>query len=275
MAGLFYPAGERELRKLVRDCFVGPLGPGKLPPQSRAAERRVAGLISPHAGLVYSGPVAAHGFLVLSSEAMPRRVVILGPNHRGMGAPLALSGAVEWSTPMGNVKVDREGADRLLARDKTLQIDESAHAPEHSLEVQLPFLQFIYSNGFAILPIVMEWAELEACQSLGRSIAATFSPADTVIIASSDLTHYESEQRARAKDEVALQAIEALDAPGLLAAAEQYGITACGIGPIITMMAACLEWGRPQCRVLRHATSGDVSGDHDRVVGYASVAVSL
>ncbi len=274
-AGLFYPLGEKPLRQMVEACFNSPLGPGTLPAREVAQPRDIIGLISPHAGLIYSGPVAANGFSLLASQEKARRVVILGPNHHGLGPPFAVSMSTEWVMPMGRVKVDTEGVALLASRYKALKNDESAHAAEHSLEVQLPFLQYIYGKDLAIIPVSMQFLDAEVCLDFGRSIAAVFSPSDTLIIASSDFSHYESQEVVNRKDGLALRAIENMDIAGFASVVDRYDISACGAGPIIAMLGACLEWGASEAKVLRHATSGDVSGDFERVVGYASVAVSI
>lgn len=272
-AGFFYPANERDLRKLIDNCFTAPQGPGSPSSKRPSLRRQTIGLISPHAGFVYSGPVAAHGFFKLSAEAKPQRVIILGPNHRSLGAPIALSAAGAWETPMGTIKIDRDGTDRLLSKNDWLKTDENAHVAEHSLEVQLPFLQYIYGDSFTLIPITMEWLDVDICRGLGNAIAAAFSPEDTLIVASSDLSHYERQDTVNNKDSIALEAIVKLDVNAFADAVQQYNITACGIGPIIAALTACSIWGATEAQVLRHATSGDVSGDYDRVVGYASVAV--
>lgn len=275
VAGMFYPARASDLKKLIEECFLSPLGPGSLPGKAPPERRRTVGVVSPHAGFIYSGPVAARGFLKLAGQERPRRVIILGPNHQGMGAPLAVSGARVWETPLGRVMVDGEGVSRLQAKYPAVETDESAHLAEHSLEVQVPFLQYIYGEDFAVIPLAMEWQGPEDCEALGRGIAAAFSPDNTLVVASSDFTHYESQQSVNRKDGIALEAIRTLDAAALAAAATRYSISACGIGPIIAMMTACLQWGPVNAELLGHATSGDTGGDYSRVVGYASVAVNL
>lgn len=202
-------------------------------------------------------------------------MIILGPNHRGMGAALALSASAEWVMPMGNARIDQEGKKHLLEESSLVEVDECAHVGEHSIEVQLPFLQYLYGGDLAILPISMQWLDTGPCRELGRDIARAFSPAETVIVASSDFTHYEPQETVNAKDKLALRAIESLDAAGLVAAVEKNAISACGIGPIVAMLEACLIWGARSGKVLNHSTSGDICGDYSQVVGYASVAVSV
>ncbi len=275
VAGSFYPGSSRELRQLVESCFTSSLGPGALPQVAVSGPRQIIGLICPHAGIIYSGPAAARGFFQVASDGKPEHVIILGPNHRGVGTSLAVSTAAEWETPLGKVKVDEVGARNLLAESTKLKKDDAAHAYEHSLEIQLPFLQYLYGDEFNILPVCMGSQDLATSQEVGKAIARAFSPQDTLIIASSDFTHYESHSSAKKKDGIALQAIERLDAEGLVAAIDRYDITMCGPGPIIAMMTACKQWGVAGVNVLGYTTSGDVTGDYSHVVGYASVEVRL
>lgn len=275
VAGSLYPGSARELRQLVESCFTSGIGPGALPEVVVSGPRQIVGLICPHAGIIYSGPAAAHGFYRLAVDGRPEHVIIIGPNHHGLGASLALSTAVEWETPLGKVKVDEAGAENLLAESSGIKKDDAAHTYEHSLEIQLPFLQYLYGNDFTILPVCMGSQELATSKELGNAIARAFSPRDTLIIASSDFTHYESQASAKKKDSIALQAIERLDGEGLLSVIGRYNITMCGPGPIVAMMTACKQWGDVEVNVLRHTTSGDVSGDYGHVVGYASVEVRL
>ncbi|MDZ4245956.1 MAG: AmmeMemoRadiSam system protein B, partial [Dehalococcoidia bacterium] len=275
VAGAFYPGNAGELRQLVERCFKHSLGPGSLPRVIPGGKRSLAGLVCPHAGLIYSGPVAAHGYFQLASRAKPERVVILGPNHHGYGPALSLSAALAWETPLGRIAIDGEGAKKLLAGNPALRQENDAHVYEHSLEVQLPFLQYLYGEDFKIIPIAMSEQGLAESTKLGLTIAGAFPADDTVVIASSDFSHYEPQAAAEKLDGLAIKAIEKMDGDGLFSAIARHGITMCGPGPVTAAMAACRQWGVTEARLLRYATSGDVSGDYSRVVGYASISMAL
>ena len=274
VAGSFYAGRREELKRQIEDCFRHPLGPGKLPGKPKE-ERRILGLVSPHAGYIYSGPVAAYGFLELASEAEPEVVVVLGPNHRGMGASIALSQEEEWQTPLGTVKVDREIGRKIISESRWARWDDLAHQFEHSLEVQLPFLQYIYTEKFRIVPIAMMRQDLGPSQDLGQAIASALKGKDSLIIASTDFTHYEPQSQASKKDRLALETILNLDPKQLETTVNAHNITMCGYGPVMAMLTAAKLIGANKARLLRYATSGDVVGDYSAVVGYASVEITL
>jgi len=274
VAGSFYAGSAAGLHRQIEDCFNHTLGPGALPSVPKARERHILGLVSPHAGYVYSGPVAAHGFFQLASEGKPQTVVILGPNHRGMGAAVALSREDKWQTPLGELEIDGEVGEGIVSSARWAQWDDLAHSWEHSIEVQLPFLQYIYQNGFRVVPIAMLRQDLEVSQDLGKAIATALKGKDGLIVASSDFTHYESQSSASKKDHSALEAILNLDPKRLEEVLSSYDISMCGPGPVMTMITACKQLGASKARLLRYATSGDITGDYSQVVGYASVEVT-
>lgn len=273
VAGAFYAGSATALRRQIEGCFEHPLGPGSLP-RLQEAPRHILGLVSPHAGYMYSGPVAAHGFSRLASESPPRLVVILGPKHHRAGARVAISGASSWQTPLGSVSVDTEAVDRIVAASKLIEVDDAAHRQEHSLEVQLPFLQYVYGERLRIVAIVMESQDHHTSQEVGQTLASVLKPEDTLIVASTDFTHYEPHSTASKKDALALEAIARMDAAGLEEVVYRQGITMCGPGPVMAMLTAAKQWGALQARLLCYATSGDITGDRSAVVGYASVEVS-
>ena len=274
VAGTFYNGSKDRLYQQIEDCFKHTLGPGALPGEAGVGERNILGLVSPHAGYMYSGPVAAHGFFQLASEEKPDVVVILGPAHRGMGAEVSLSKQDKWQTPLGQLELDAETGGSIVAAVQSAQWDDLAHSFEHSIEVQLPFLQYIYQGGFKIVPIAMLRQSLAVSLELGESIAAALKDRKAIIIASSDFSHYESAQTASRKDNLALEAILNLDARKLIEVVDDNGITMCGPGPVMAMLTACKKMGATKAELLRYATSGDITGDHSSVVGYASVAVT-
>jgi MEMO1 family protein len=228
-------------------------------------------LICPHAGYTYSGPVAAHAFYELAQDGKPDTVVLLGPNHTGYGSALSLMREGKWRTPLGDVEVDTKLADDILRETSIVDIDETAHRYEHSLEVQLPFLQFLYGDAFKIVPICFLMQDYESAVEVGRALTEALDATNTVVIASSDMTHYEPAKAAEAKDQAALKAITALDAKGFYDTVEKLNITACGYAPI-TSLITYAEGVCAKANLLSYHNSGDVSGDHSSVVGYAAVS---
>jgi AmmeMemoRadiSam system protein B len=275
VAGSFYPGSFTGLQSQIEDCFRHPLGPGALPGEGKTAERHILGLVSPHAGYIYSGPVAAHGFFRIAAEKKPQTVVIVGPNHRGLGAMVAVGREGTWQTPLGSVDLDVEVGEAIISAGHWAKWDDLAHSMEHSLEVQVPFLQYLYGSEFKIVPIAMLRQELEIAQDLGGAIAAALKGKEGLIIASSDFSHYESQSSASRKDRLALEAILNLDPARLEETVNSHNISMCGPGPVMAMITACQELGAKKASLLRYATSGDVTGDYSQVVGYASVEVTV
>jgi len=273
VAGSWYAGSEAALRRQIEDCFRHSLGPGMLPSGIKATQRHILGLVSPHAGYMYSGPVACHGFLEIASEPKPQIVVVLGPNHSGMGAAVALSHEDRWQTPLGEVELDRGVGEAIVSASRWAEWDDLAHVREHSVELQLPFLQYIYDGGFRVVLISMLRQNLEVSQDLGKAIAAALKGKDGLVIASTDFTHYETRASAGKKDHLAIEAILSLDPRRLAKVVTEYDISMCGPGPVMTVLTACKELGATKARLLRYATSGDITGD-PQVVGYASLAVS-
>ena len=263
VAGMFYPAEAPALREMV-DGFLQTV---EADPPSRAL-----GAIAPHAGLVYSGQCAAH---VLKRVDIPAVVVILAPNHTGRCT--APGGASVWArggflTPLGEVPVAEALADALLARCNLAGADRTAHLGEHAIEVELPFLQ-VLAGPVEILPVVLAWDDWLRAQQLATTLAELVRqwPQPVLLLASSDMTHYESADRAAAKDRMALDAIERLDAEGLLAACRRERITMCGRAPAAVVVEACRQLGATAAAVVDYRHSGQVTGDDSSVVAYAGV----
>jgi len=273
VAGSWYAGSAEGLRRQIEGCFQHPLGPGALPGEPKTKERRTLGLVSPHAGYPYSGPVASHGFLHLASEPKPQTVVVLGPSHTGLGATVALSEEDRWQTPLGDIELDSGVGEAIVSASRWAEWDDLGHAREHSVELQLPFLQYIYDAGFRVVLITMLRQNLEVSQDLGRAIATALKGKDGIVIASSDFTHYEPRSLASKKDHLAIEAILALDPKRLAEVVDSHDISMCGPGPVMTMITACKQLGATKARLLRYADSGDITGD-SHVVGYASLAVS-
>ena len=274
VAGSWYAGSAAGLRRQIEDCFQHRLGPGVLPGEPRAGQRQILGLVSPQAGYSYSGPVAAHGFLHLASEPGPRTVVILGPNHSGVGAAVAVSREDKWQTPLGEVELDNEVGEAVVSGSRWAEWDELGHKSEHSVELQLPFLQYVYGDtGFRVVPITMLRQDLEVSLNLGEAIAAALKGKGGLIIASSDFSHYESPASASKKDHLAIEAILSLDPGQLAKVVDNYDISMCGPGPVMSMITASKQLGARTAHLLHYGTSGDITGDA-QVVGYASLAVS-
>ena len=274
VAGLFYEASKEGLLKQLAEAFTHPLGPGEEPPPPSSYSGRVVGIVAPHAGYTYSGHVAAHGYLELARGGKPESVVLIGPNHHAWGMPVAVSEADEWLTPLGSLEVDKELAKAIVEASDLIVFDEEAHRYEHSIEVQLPFLQYVFGEGVRIVPISMYLQNLEVSRRLGDAIARAFKELDVkaYVVASSDFTHYEEARKAREKDEAAIERILVLDDRGLYNVVIERDATICGYGAIMTLIAVTRRLGAGEVKLLKYANSGDVTGDYSSVVGYAAIA---
>jgi len=270
-AGMFYAGTAESLKKQIEECFLHRLGPGKIPKIAEKGPRKVIGLICPHAGYVYSGPVAAHSYYRLAIDGKPEVFIILGPNHMGYGSAIALMNEGIWRTPLGDIEIDYETASRILRASEVIDIDETAHKFEHSIEVQLPFLQFLYGSNFKFVPIAFLMQDLESSREVGKALAKAIEGKNAVIIASTDMTHYESHEHAMHKDKLALSAVEKLDEEEFYSIIESYNISACGYGPVAALITAAKLLGVKRAEILSYKTSGDITGDYSSVVGYASV----
>ncbi|HAW60055.1 MAG TPA: AmmeMemoRadiSam system protein B [Actinobacteria bacterium] len=274
VAGSFYSGSPRRLREQIRECFLGHLGPGALPEITPEGEGRIIGLVSPHAGYMYSGPVATHGFYHLALDQIPKSIVLLGPNHTGLGTPVAMVAKGSWKTPLGIIDIDAELARKIGEESDVIEEDESAHIMEHSIEVQLPFLQFVYGTDFKFVPICMRHQSFKESFELGEALARVLAEKQAVIIATTDFTHYETQAQAEYKDKRALEAILGLDPGGLEDAVRKLRISMCGPGPVMAMLIAAKKLNAVEAKLLSYQTSGDITGDYEAVVGYASVKVS-
>jgi len=280
VAGSFYERSGDALLRQVRESYTHPLGPGRVP-KVESGPRRLLGLVVPHAGYVYSGPVAAHSYAALASDGWPSSFVILGPNHHGVGAPLALTNH-EWQTPLGTVPADAE-LYRALAKPP-FEDDIRAHRDEHSIEVQLPFLQQLH-DALRFVPICMAFQEYDLAAEVGGLVAAAAQGKDVVMIASSDFTHVGSQYYqlptrgltapafAKEQDAKAIEKILALDPKGFAGKVVQAEISMCGYGPVTAMLTAARRLGATQAKLLKYATSSDVSRDMHMAVGYAAIAI--
>ncbi len=262
VSGQFYPGTGQSLRKEVEKYISK--GPASKP--------EAIGIVSPHAGYIYSGPVAG---AVLSSASLGQTCVIIGPNHTGLGKPFSIMTEGVWRLPSGDAEIDTRLAKAILSGSSYLEEDSGAHRSEHSVEVQIPFLQAL-KPGVRIVPIVLAEADIQAYRIIGKEMAAAIRSANSggvTIIASSDMTHYESRESAKAKDSIAIKAILGLDEKGLADAVGKHGISMCGYVPVCVMLAAAKELGAKGAKLVKYATSGDASGDYGSVVGYAGIIV--
>jgi AmmeMemoRadiSam system protein B len=272
-AGAFYSSSAGALKKQIEECFLHRLGPGNLP-KIEAGPRRLISLISPHAGYMFSGPVAAHGYHFAAEDGRPDTVIVLGPNHTGYGSGVSIMIEGVWRMPLGDVEVDTELASEVQRSSELIDIDESAHRFEHSIEVQLPFLQYVYGSTFKFLPICMMMQDLETSCDVGEAIAKASSNRNILIIASTDLSHYEPHKIAEAKDRLAIESMLKLDANLLQSTVESKNISMCGYGPVSAAIVASKKLGAAKAHLLSYKTSGDITGDQTQVVGYASLAIT-
>jgi len=265
VAGSFYPGDPDDLRTEAQ----GYLSQSST---STATATKAIGCIAPHAGYMYSGHVAGAVFAQLE---IPRLCVVMCPNHTGMGRALAMMSEGSWETPLGEIPIDAEFAIALQHRFPALHNDPTAHRAEHAVEVELPFLQLRQPN-LRIVPIALGTGQFEVLEQLGVALADVVAQQrdPVLIVASSDMNHYESDVVTRAKDHRAIERILTLDARGLFDVVTQQNISMCGFGPAVAMLTSARHLGAKSAQLVKYATSGDVSGDREMVVGYAGVIVA-
>ncbi|MBO3801026.1 MAG: AmmeMemoRadiSam system protein B [Thermoproteota archaeon] len=272
LAGSWYPSSREVLLREIESLFLGELGPKKLPTLGSFNDNLVA-LISPHAGYVYSGQAAAWSYYELAKHGPRDLAIIIGPNHSGIGSGISASSHKKWETPLGSLEVDLDFSRELAKIFESLDFDNTAHAREHSIEIQLPFLQYIYGSSFKIVPISIWLYDLNLSIKLGESIAKIIKDYSrkAIIIASSDMTHYVPQEVAEERDRITLDAILSLDEFKTWKVASELE-SLCGLAPVVSVMRAAKIIGAKRAEVLKYYTSGDVSGEKDAVVGYSSVA---
>jgi AmmeMemoRadiSam system protein B len=260
VAGRFYPRDSVALLKDVQSY---------LSPQAAAAP--ALGCVVPHAGYIYSGAVAG---AVYAQVDIPQRCIVLCPNHTGKGRPLAIMSSGAWETPLGSAPIDSPLADALRKGFPFLTEDADAHRGEHAVEVELPFLQ-ARRPDFTFVPIALGTQQFDILEKLGNAVAdAVQAHAEKIlIIASSDMNHYENDTVTRVKDHKAIERMLALDARGLFEVVMREEISMCGFGPTVVMLTAAKHLGATSAELIKYATSGDVSGDREMVVGYAGIVI--
>ncbi len=266
-AGSFYPQDPEELRDYIRELFLCKRGPGFLP-DCNGFERSV-GLIAPHAGYIYSGAVSAHSYAEASRYGCPDLVVLIGPNHTGLGGAISVWPMGSWITPLGRVRIDEDAANSLIEVLPQAEADVEAHTLEHSLEVHLPFLQFTIGTGFKILPVCLGDQRRETAFRLSKALQEILKSRRFWIVASTDLNHYENHENTLMKDREVIEAIRKKDVENLYEVIEKHSISMCGYGPVATV----LEMGFNEVKILAHSTSGDVSGDYSNEVGYLAACL--
>ena len=266
VAGRFYP-GQRDV--LLRDLhtYIADAPETSVEPKIRAI-----GCVVPHAGYMYSGHVAG---AVYARLELPKRYIIMCPNHTGVGEPLSINSSGSWLTPLGDAPIDSDLAEQLKVAFPALRDDTLAHRSEHATEVQLPFLQTLVPD-FGFVPITVGVGRFDVLEALGIAIADTLAgmPGEVLIVASSDMNHYEPDEATRVKDRKAIDQILALNAPGLFDTVKRESISMCGFGPTVAMLTAAKRMGATHAQLVKYATSADISGDYDYCVGYAGIAVS-
>jgi len=270
IAGTWYPGSRASLIEELKSLFLGKLGPGHIPDLAEY-DRNLLGLISPHAGYVYSGQSAAWAYAEAAAHGPRDLVVLVGPNHRGVGSGISFPESEIWQTPLGEVKIETTVEKEIAGQFKSIDFDEMAHREEHSLEIQLPFLQFIYGDHFRLVPISIWLYDLELAKGLGSAIAKAIKGSRSLVIASSDMSHYVPSEIASERDSLTLKRISELDEDGTWNASQRHE-SLCGSAPVVAAIRAVKELEAKRGRVLKYYHSGDVTGDNSAVVGYGSVA---
>lgn len=263
VAGQFYSADKGELEKQLASWAP------------RTLKKKALACVLPHAGYMYSGPVATE---TAANIEIPENIILLGPNHTGRGSPFSIISKGEWQTPFGSVEIHGAIAESMKSKCPLIKEDAAAHDFEHSLEVELPILQFLRGKKFSFVPLVVMPALRSAYDGIAGAIADTVSALGitdtTLIVASSDMTHYEPQESAKKKDSLAIDAMLNLDAGLLLERVAKHGISMCGCVPAAITIIAAKKLGAKNARLVKYQTSGDASGDYDAVVGYAGIVIS-
>ncbi|WXG41506.1 MAG: AmmeMemoRadiSam system protein B [Candidatus Freyarchaeum deiterrae] len=285
----FYPGNKQALKKMIEECYLSEFGPKSLPKVNPEGPRRIVACVCPHAGYYYSGPVAAHSYSAVADDGKPDSFVLIGPSHMGYpGASTMVEG--NWIMPEGSVPVDSALAKSIITNAGIILDDASAQREEHSLEVQLPFLQELYAD-LKIVPISLGMSDWQTCQDVGMGVAAAIKEenVNAVIIASTDLTHYGAMygyapagtkplekvvKWVHDTDGEIIGKVESLDAEGLLRLVRTKDLTMCGSAPVSTAIVAAKELGATKGMKLQYATSYDIRGSSDAIVGYLSAVMT-
>lgn len=264
VSGVFYQGNTMALTNQIKGLFNHSEGPGKEPTVKDQKIQQSFGLIMPHAGYMASGPVAACGLTEAAKMGHPESIVILGPSHTGTGMPVSVWDKGVWVTPFGDVAIDEELASFFFDEYEYASINYDAHINEHSIEIQLPLLQYVYGRDIKILPITMMDQRKQTAKEIGQVFAEMKKKKKILFIASTDLNHYESEEITRQKDEEVISHILSSNVERLYSSITEHDISMCGFGPVSALLTSGL--GEP--RVIKHSTSGVMTGDYSHVVGY-------
>jgi AmmeMemoRadiSam system protein B len=271
-AGTFYPGSRNEIISMLDNLFSSP-SVKRLKP----AGPEMIGFVSPHAGYIYSGKTAAHGYQRISNAGKEATFIILGPNHYGVGPEISIYPSGEWETPLGNVSIDKDFIDKICSVcNGDIMMDASAHLYEHSIEVQIPFLQYLFGNNFKIVPICMLNQSISVSNAVANFLYDVYLDFENkgkkvFFIASSDFSHYVQKKKAEKDDKDAIEKIKSLDVRSFYEAIGKKQISICGYGPISTLMFLSKKLGSSQVNLLDYSTSADATGDEEQVVGYASI----
>ena len=273
VAGQFYSGSPTGLLREIEQCYLSPLGPGELPEVRPDGPRRLVGLVSPHAGYMYSGPTAAHGYYYMAQDGVPDVVVIIGPCHQLTAlVPAAVQTTGSWATPLGHAIIDDHTATVVAEAWEEFGIGERYFAAEHSLEVQVPFLQHLYGDALRIVPVMIVDQNRRTARAVGAAVAEAIAGRNAVIVASTDLNHYVPASRAEQLDKPLIERIVALDPDGLIELARDPRMSMCGYGAVAAMLYAAIELGASRGKMLAYSHSGMVAPMPD-VVGYVSAAI--
>lgn len=262
VAGYFYPGRREQLWEMVEEMV-----------EPKSKKKKAVCVVSPHAGFVYSGPVAG---AVFSSVELPDVFVILGPSHRGIASRFAVMIEGVWETPLGDVSLEASLAEHIMTHSPLISEDDEAHLEEHSLEVQIPFIQY-FKKDFSIVPVCLSpYVSYEELEELGKAVSKGIRDfkKEVLIVASTDMSHYVSQKEAEKKDFLAIDKILKLDPKGLHDTVRKEDISMCGFQPTTSALIASMELGAKEAKLIKYQTSGDTSGDYSQVVGYAGIRIS-
>jgi hypothetical protein len=259
------------LLKQLENCFLHELGPKKKPVSSETCN--LLGGIVPHASYIFSGPSAAHFYELLARAKKTKTIILIGPNHTGRGPPISIYPDGKWLSPLGSIEIDAKLAKEIRKKSDAISLERTAHQYEHSLEVQLPFLQYIM-NDFKIVPVCMMFHDIHSCDELAYSIVETVEDlkCDVLVLATSDFSHYVPARQAQVIDRLIIDLIIKLDEERVLKLIERKKATICGYAPIVTLMVIAKELGYTDVKLLNYYTSGAILNDYSKVVGYATLA---
>lgn len=275
--GAFYPAGTRKLDAAVQQCYDRAREAFRSTDDAESRNAPPVAVVSPHAGYIYSGAAAAAAYFAIPDHTELDLMVIVGPNHTGLGEAISISGVDQWEVAGQTIQVDRQASDALTDAVPLARRENMAHIHEHSLEVQIPLLNHRVQQGYRLLPVALGLGSdergLQQCLELGEALAGLLRDRKALMIASTDMSHYLSAEEARLQDGYALDAIRAMDPAGLVHSVRKHGITMCGVMATAAVLQAALTLGSTQATLCAYTNSGEATGDHSQVVSYASFIV--